>query len=171
MRLAFLHGPPAAGKLTVAKALLHLVPGRLFDNHAAIDVARTVFDFGTPGFWELVQGDRAALSARRNGTTDVQCPILSLHHGPCGTRRNNDLERYSSKSLHAWNGTDIGRVELFVSRKLLVTSATIQCGAHGSSDSRLCRLLMVACFRIRGLDRLGCGLDHARRWIGVQLVQ
>ena len=55
MRLVFVHGPPAAGKLTVAQALLRLVPGRLFDNHAAIDVARTVLDFGAPGFWELVQ--------------------------------------------------------------------------------------------------------------------
>jgi chloramphenicol 3-O-phosphotransferase len=55
MKLVFIHGAPATGKLTVAKALLAAVPGRLFDNHIAIDVARTVFDFGAPGFWELVQ--------------------------------------------------------------------------------------------------------------------
>ena len=54
MKLVLLHGPPAAGKLTTAKALLRAVPGRLFDNHASIDVARTIFDFGVPGFWELV---------------------------------------------------------------------------------------------------------------------
>jgi hypothetical protein len=54
MKLLFLHGSPATGKLTVAKALLGMVPGRLFDNHAAIDLARTIFDFGAPGFWELV---------------------------------------------------------------------------------------------------------------------
>jgi hypothetical protein len=58
MKLLFLHGSPAAGKLTVAKALLAMVPGRLFDNHAAIDLARTVFDFGAPGFWELVHRAR-----------------------------------------------------------------------------------------------------------------
>ncbi len=60
MKLLFLHGAPAAGKLTVAKALLQLVPGRLFDNHAAIDLARTLFDFGAPGFWELVHATRYA---------------------------------------------------------------------------------------------------------------
>lgn len=54
MKLLFLHGAPAAGKLTVAKALLAMAPGRLFDNHAGIDLARTIFDFGAPGFWELV---------------------------------------------------------------------------------------------------------------------
>jgi hypothetical protein len=34
--------------------------GRLFDNHAAIDLARTIFDFGAPGFWELVHNVRYA---------------------------------------------------------------------------------------------------------------
>jgi len=58
MKLLFLHGAPAAGKLTVAKALLAMVPGRLFDNHASIDLARTIFDFGAPGFWELVHSVR-----------------------------------------------------------------------------------------------------------------
>jgi hypothetical protein len=67
MKLLFLHGAPAVGKLTVAKALLKAVPGRLFDNHAAIDVARTVFDFGAPGFWELV--------------LDVQCAVLEAAAG------------------------------------------------------------------------------------------
>lgn len=61
MKLIFLHGAPATGKLTVARALLRIVPGRLFDNHAAIDVARTVFDFGAPGFWALVQTVRSSV--------------------------------------------------------------------------------------------------------------
>jgi len=58
MKLLFLHGAPAAGKLTIAKALLTTVPGRLFDNHAAIDLALTLFEFGAPGFWELVHSVR-----------------------------------------------------------------------------------------------------------------
>jgi len=58
MKLVFIHGAPAAGKLTTAKALLDRVGGRLFDNHAAIDIARTVFEFGAPEFWELVQATR-----------------------------------------------------------------------------------------------------------------
>ena len=64
MKLLFLHGAPAVGKLTVAKALLRLVPGRLMDNHAAIDLARTIFEFGAPGFWELVHDvRRSAMNA------------------------------------------------------------------------------------------------------------
>jgi chloramphenicol 3-O-phosphotransferase len=58
MKLIFLHGSPAVGKLTVAKALLRLLPARLMDNHANVDLALTVFDFGGPGFWELVHASR-----------------------------------------------------------------------------------------------------------------
>ncbi len=54
MRLIFLHGAPATGKLTTAMALNDILPSRIFDNHSAIDAARTVFDFGAPGFWDLV---------------------------------------------------------------------------------------------------------------------
>jgi chloramphenicol 3-O-phosphotransferase len=60
MKLVFLHGSPAVGKLTVAKALLRLVPARLMDNHANVDLARTIFDFGVGGFWELVHTSRCA---------------------------------------------------------------------------------------------------------------
>ena len=60
MKLLFLHGSPAVGKLTVAKALLRMVPGRLMDNHAAIDLAGTIFDFDAPGFWELVHDVRCS---------------------------------------------------------------------------------------------------------------
>ena len=61
MKLIFIHGAPASGKLTVGKALLRAVPGRLFDNHTAIDLALAVFDFGESGFWQLV--NRAWLTA------------------------------------------------------------------------------------------------------------
>ena len=48
-------GAPATGELAVARALLRIVPGRLVDNHAEIDLARTVFDFGDSEFWALVR--------------------------------------------------------------------------------------------------------------------
>jgi hypothetical protein len=37
-----------------------MVPGRLFDNHVAIDLALTIFDFDAPGFWELVHSVRCS---------------------------------------------------------------------------------------------------------------
>jgi hypothetical protein len=73
MKLLFLHGSPAVGKLTVAKALLQLVPGRLMDNHAAIDLALTVFEFGAPGFWELVHDVRRSAM---NAAAEHGVPLL-----------------------------------------------------------------------------------------------
>jgi chloramphenicol 3-O-phosphotransferase len=69
VKVVFLHGAPATGKLTVARALLTLRAGRLLDNHAAIDFARTIFEFGAPGFWELVHDVRLAAlgAAAKNG--------------------------------------------------------------------------------------------------------
>jgi hypothetical protein len=68
-KLIFLHGAPATGKLTIAKVLLSIVSGRLLDNHAAIDLARTMFDFGAPGFWDLVHHVRVSAldAAARHG--------------------------------------------------------------------------------------------------------
>jgi hypothetical protein len=73
MKLLFLHGAPAVGKLTVAKALLRIVPGRLMDNHAAIDLARTIFEFGAPGFWELVHDVRRSAM---NAAAEHGVPLL-----------------------------------------------------------------------------------------------
>ena len=58
MKLLFVHGAPASGKRTVGQAVVHLTNGRLFDNHAAVDFARTMIDFDAPGFWDLVHSAR-----------------------------------------------------------------------------------------------------------------
>jgi hypothetical protein len=60
MKLLLLHGAPGAGKYTVGKAILELVDGRLFDNHVAIQFARSIYDFGHPSFWPLVWETRYA---------------------------------------------------------------------------------------------------------------
>ena len=43
MRLVFIYGPPAVGKLTVAGELGRLTGLVVFDNHLSIDCARPVF--------------------------------------------------------------------------------------------------------------------------------
>lgn len=54
MKLVFIYGPPAVGKLTVGEALAKQTGFRLFHNHLAVDAVKPVFDFGTSSFWKLV---------------------------------------------------------------------------------------------------------------------
>ena len=58
MKLVLIHGPPAAGKLAVARALARLGPFKLFDHHASIDLALRVFAFGSSAFGRIVNGVR-----------------------------------------------------------------------------------------------------------------
>jgi chloramphenicol 3-O-phosphotransferase len=53
MKLIFLHGPAAAGKLTIGRALQDLTGFRLFHNHLVVDTLLAVFPFGTPSFVAL----------------------------------------------------------------------------------------------------------------------
>jgi hypothetical protein len=53
MDLVFLHGPAAAGKLTVARALETQVGLPVFHNHLVVDLLLTVFPFGSEPFVRL----------------------------------------------------------------------------------------------------------------------
>ena len=81
MKVMMIHGAPAVGKLTVARSLLGMVPGRLLDNHASIDFARTVLDFGAPGFWRLAKEVRlAAVEAASRARVDLL--VMTLCYTP-----------------------------------------------------------------------------------------
>jgi hypothetical protein len=53
MRLIFIYGLPATGKLTVALELAAMTGYKLFHNHLAVDLLLAVFDFGSPPFVKL----------------------------------------------------------------------------------------------------------------------
>jgi len=50
MKLVFLHGAPAVGKLTIARELAGLTGFRLFHNHLTVDLVSSLFSFGTEPF-------------------------------------------------------------------------------------------------------------------------
>jgi hypothetical protein len=56
-----LYGPPAAGKLTVATELAGRFLVKVVDNHASVDPALRLFEFGEPEFGALVEELRVAL--------------------------------------------------------------------------------------------------------------
>lgn len=61
MKLILLYGPPAAGKLTVAKELSNQTGITLFDNHQTIDFARNLYAEKGPKRGELINTLRAAV--------------------------------------------------------------------------------------------------------------
>lgn len=73
MKLILIHGAPATGKLTVARALSLRIGAPLVDNHAAIDIARMVFGFAAPGFWDLVHDLRVTTL---RGAARAGVPVL-----------------------------------------------------------------------------------------------
>ncbi len=53
MKLIFIYGLPATGKLTVAVELAAMTGFRLFHNHLVVDLLLSVFDFGSAPFVEF----------------------------------------------------------------------------------------------------------------------
>lgn len=53
MNLVFLHGPPAVGKLAVARELARLTGYKLFHNHLTVDLVSSLFAFGSGPFVAL----------------------------------------------------------------------------------------------------------------------
>jgi len=55
MRLIFIYGPPAAGKLTVGECLAARTGYKLFHNHLTVDLAHALFEFGSAPFGRYVE--------------------------------------------------------------------------------------------------------------------
>jgi hypothetical protein len=53
MRLIFIYGPPASGKLTVAQELKIVTGFPVFHNHLVVDLLTSLFEFGSQPFVEL----------------------------------------------------------------------------------------------------------------------
>lgn len=53
MKLIFIYGPPAAGKLTVTDELAKLTKYKIFHNHLTIDLVSSVLKYGTKTFFDL----------------------------------------------------------------------------------------------------------------------
>lgn len=90
MKLIFIYGLPATGKLTVAKRLSAMTGYKLFHNHLAVDLLLSVFDFGSPAFVEL--REQIWLSVFDQASCD-QLPGLIFTFAPEATVRATFPER------------------------------------------------------------------------------
>lgn len=55
MKLIFIYGPPAVGKLTIARELAKITPYKVFHNHIAQDYIESIIDFHDPQFFYYIE--------------------------------------------------------------------------------------------------------------------
>lgn len=63
MHFVLIFGPPAAGKMTVGRALADRTGYKLFHNHMSIEPVLGIFDFGSPAFGRITRELRRAVIA------------------------------------------------------------------------------------------------------------
>ncbi len=54
MKLLFIYGSPAVGKLTVANQIAAVTDFKVFHNHLSIDCIKPIFEFGSKSFGKLI---------------------------------------------------------------------------------------------------------------------
>ena len=84
MRLIFIYGMPATGKLTVAQELAKLTGYKLFHNHMVVDLLLSSFEFGSAQFIRL--REKIWLGVFRE-TAKAQVPGLIFTFNPEKTVR------------------------------------------------------------------------------------
>jgi hypothetical protein len=107
MKLIFIYGMPATGKLTVAQELATITGYKLFHNHLVVDLLLTVFEFGSPQFVALREEfwlsifEQACHSGLRG---------LIFTFAPEATVRSNFIEKLISTVTDA--GGEVDFIEL-----------------------------------------------------------
>ncbi len=95
MDLVLIYGPPASGKLTVSRELARITGYRVFPNHASLDFVRTIFDYGTEKFSELVVKYRLEMleEAAKAGVSVIFTSAYVEGHKMEATQRMMDAVR------------------------------------------------------------------------------
>jgi hypothetical protein len=79
LKLVFIYGPPAVGKLTVATELAKITGFKLFHNHVSIQFVQSVFEFGTRVIWRLT--DRFRLEMFEEAAKEGVDTIFTFVYG------------------------------------------------------------------------------------------
>ena len=107
MKLIFLYGMPATGKLTVAQELVAITGYKLFHNHLVVDLLLTMFEFGSPQF--VVLREQICLSVFDEASkSDLKGMIFTFN--PESTVRAGFIEK--AKDVVTAAGGEVDFIEL-----------------------------------------------------------
>lgn len=138
MNLLFLYGPPASGKLTVAKELQKLTGYPLLHNHLTYDLVHCLYPNDLPDHYDLIDKLRADIienSAKR----DTNLIYTYVYEGQSDEKEvvalTNVVENYGGKVLF---------IELTASNDVLLERVTDKSrNAHRKlTDARVLRQLL-----------------------------
>lgn len=133
MKLIIIHGPPAAGKLTVSRKLAEITGFKVFHNHISIDCVKSVFEFGSMPFWRVLKTVREEMfaEAARSG--------VSLIHTFCYAKGPDDEQFQRMIDSVENNGGEVNAVLLIcddeVRRERIVAEDRQQTGKLTDPDS------------------------------------
>lgn len=92
MQLIWLHGPPAAGKLTVAKELQSKHDFKLFHNHLAVDLSLAIYDsFGEKDFHDFTNSIRRQALSKAN---ELGVARMVMTFMTCAQDDKEEIRRY-----------------------------------------------------------------------------
>ena len=103
MRLVFIYGMPATGKLTVARELSRITGFPVFHNHLVVDLLLSLFEFGSKPFVEL--REEIWLSVFRQAAEN-QLPGLIFTFAPESTVRPTFVAEAEKTLAGAGNAID-----------------------------------------------------------------
>ena len=133
MKLIIIHGPPAAGKLTVSRELASRTGFKVFHNHISIACVKPVFEFGSPAFWRVIKviREETFAEAAREG--------VSLIHTFCYAKGEDDEQYHRMIACVEDNGGDVNSVLLICDdetrRQRIVADERKQIGKLTDPDS------------------------------------
>ncbi len=101
MRLVYLYGPPGVGKLTVGQELAQRTGFRLFHNHLAVDLTRTIFPHESAPYFRLIrQIWRDVFTEAVHENVDLICTAVYR-----GAAEHDTAIRRMLEPIYAGNGT------------------------------------------------------------------
>ena len=133
MKLIIIHGPPAAGKLTVSRALAERTGFKVFHNHVSIDCVKAVFDFGSDAFWRVIK------TIREETLSEAARSDVSLIHTFCYAKGPDDEQYLRMIDKVESNGGQVHSVLLVCDdetrRERIVSDDRVRIGKLTDPDS------------------------------------
>ena len=100
MKLILLYGPPAVGKLTIAKEIARLTGFTVFHNHLTVNVVAAIFPRVTPAYRQLLWDIRYTVfaeAARAHIDGLIFTMVYRRDQEPCIARCVETVERFGGK--------------------------------------------------------------------------